>query len=101
MTETRRRTAAQDDAIKEEELLRQVIDLHPTLLTEPELLRLMGADPDGPPMESDAYRRAIRELRRYGLLRSEGEVIAATLAALYFAELFDADVMAPDLGTSR
>jgi hypothetical protein len=97
MTETTRRTPAEDDAIKEGEVLRQVIELHPTLLTESELLRLMGVDPCGSPMALDALKRAIRELRRYGLLRIEGEVVAATLAALYFAELFDVDVMLPSV----
>lgn len=60
-------------------VLLEVIALHPDhLLTTSELIRKMSGERD----EDRELRDAIRELKGSGLLRSIGEVLAPTHAAL-------------------
>jgi hypothetical protein len=63
--------------------LARILWLHPTHLTERELLLSLFAE--GP--EVDAYERAIRDLVSVGLLRREGESILPTLAAIEAGEI--------------
>jgi hypothetical protein len=71
------------DRRHEAAVLARILWLHPTHLTEPELLLSLFAE--GP--EVDAYERAIRDLVSYGLLRLEGESILPTLAAIEAGEI--------------
>ena len=64
-------------------VLSRILWLHPTHLTERELLLSLFAE--GP--EVDAYERAIRDLVSVGLLRLEGESILPTLAAIEAGEI--------------
>jgi hypothetical protein len=71
------------DRRHEAAVLALVLRLHPTHLTERELLLSVLAE--GP--EVDAYERAICDLVSYGLLRREGESILPTLAAIEAGEI--------------
>jgi hypothetical protein len=64
-------------------ILARILWLHPTHLTERELLLSLSAE--GP--EVDAYERAVRDLVSVGLLRLEGESILPTLAAIEAGEI--------------
>jgi hypothetical protein len=74
---------AQDSAA-EAATLDRVLWLHPTHLTEGELLVNLFAD-DGPRREM--FERAIRDLVADGLLRIDGDSILPTLAALRSEEI--------------
>lgn len=76
------------DLATESTVLRQVLDVHPVLMTLPELVReIAGADPAF--AERDAVERAVRDLGGVGLLHSHGEFVVPTRAALHFSELVD------------
>jgi hypothetical protein len=75
---------AQDQAA-EAATLDRVLWLHPTHLTEGELLLNLFAD-EGPRRER--FERAVRDLVADGLLRIDGESIVPTLAALRSEEIF-------------
>ncbi len=64
-------------------VLARVLWLHPTHVTEPELLLSLYAE--GP--EVEAHERAIRDLVSYGLLRRDGDSILPTLAAIEAGEI--------------
>lgn len=83
------RPLAAEDESRESAVLTEVLHLHPTNPTLTELVRLMGADPADAFNEVDGWERAIRELCHHGLLRQEGQVVAPTIAAVRFAELFE------------
>ena len=74
---------AQDGAA-EAAVLDRVLWLHPTHLTEGELLLNLSAD-DGPRRER--FERAVRDLVADGLLRTQGDSIVPTLAALRSEEI--------------
>jgi hypothetical protein len=76
-----------DDARVESALLLRVLDLHPTRVTAPELVRdLVGDDADF--AARDAVERAIRELTGAGLLHgTEDGLVTPTRAAVHFGEL--------------
>lgn len=80
-------TWAEDESV-ESAVLRQLLDLHPTQLTLEELLREIGVA-RGDFAESDAVRRAVRELAAVGLLHQGEEFVIPTRAALRFNELQD------------
>lgn len=61
-------------------VLSRALDLHPTHLSIPALVR----DLEG---SGDAYERAIRDLTGAGLLRCPGGVVEPTEAALHFERL--------------
>jgi hypothetical protein len=71
------------DRRHEATILSRILWLHPTHLTEGELLLNLLAE--GP--EADAYERAIRDLVSVGLLRREGGSILPTLAAIEAGEI--------------
>jgi hypothetical protein len=73
---------AQDGAA-EAATLDRVLWLHPTHLTERELLLVLFAEG----AEVDAYERATRDLVSVGLLRREGGSILPTLAAIEAGEI--------------
>lgn len=64
-------------------VLARILWLHPTHLTEHELLLSLLAEG----VEVDAYERAIRDLVSVGLLRRAGESILPTLAAIEAGEI--------------
>ncbi|HEY0280954.1 MAG TPA: hypothetical protein VGC32_22040 [Solirubrobacterales bacterium] len=71
------------DRRHEAAVLGRVLWLHPTHLTERELLLSLFAEG----AEVDAYERAVRDLISVGLLRLEGESILPTLAAIEAGEI--------------
>jgi hypothetical protein len=79
-----------EDARVESALLQRVLDLHPTRMTDGELVRdLAGEDADFG--ARDGVERAIRELSGAGLLhRGDDGLITPTRAALHFGELLGA-----------
>jgi hypothetical protein len=81
-------TPAAEDAATESAILRQVLELHPVLVTATELTRELGGEsPDF--ADQDAIERAIRDLAGAGLLRHHGDLLMPTRAALRFSELLD------------
>jgi hypothetical protein len=76
------------DLATESTVLRQVLEIHPVLLTQAELIReIAGEDPAF--AERDAIERAVRDLGGVGLLHGSGEFVVPTRAALHFSELLD------------
>jgi hypothetical protein len=75
---------AQDGAA-EAAALDRVLWLHPTHLTERELLLNLCAGDGG--QRGEIFERAIRDLVADGLLRIDGESIVPTLAALRSEEI--------------
>lgn len=74
------------DLAAESNVMRQVLTVHPVLLTVAELIReLAGEDPGF--AERDAIERAVRDLTGVGLLHGQGELVLPTRAALHFSEL--------------
>jgi hypothetical protein len=81
-------TPAREDDATESAVLRQVLEIHPVLLTAAELLREVGGEsPDF--ARTDAIERAVRDLIGVGLLHHHGELLMPTRAALRFIELLD------------
>jgi hypothetical protein len=87
-TEDPTRNSVEDPASEgrrtERAVLAFVLDQHPTLLSEDELL--FALDPKDL-AEKDAIARAIRDLIGAGLLRLSGGSLTPTRAALYFTAL--------------
>ena len=81
-------TTAAADAAVESAVLRQVLDLHPVLMTLAELIREVGGESPGF-AERDAIERAVRDLTRTGLLHGQETFVVPTRAALRFSELLD------------
>lgn len=87
MTETNDiRSPAEQDAVIEAAVLRQLLALHPAQLTVEEVLREIADDP-GDFAQRDAIERALRELAAAGLLHRNGDVVLPSRAALRFDEL--------------
>jgi predicted transcriptional regulator len=80
------RIADRDDAETEATVLRQLLLLHPVILTVEELIRDIAADPEDF-AERDAIERAVRDLARAGLVHRSGELAIPSRAALRFDEL--------------
>ena len=76
------------DVATESAVLQLVLDLHPTLLTESELVREVAGERAGF-AEQDAVQRAVRDLSGAGLLHRRDEFAIPTRAALRFSELLD------------
>jgi hypothetical protein len=77
------RTNDARDRREEATVLARILWLHPTHLTEHELLLSLFAEG----AEVDAYERAVRDLVSVGLLRLEGDSILPTLAAIEAGEI--------------
>lgn len=78
------RTTAEEDAITEAAVMRQLLALHPTQLSFDELLRDVTSDDfEG----RDALERALRDLSAAGLLHRQGEMVVPSRAALHLDEL--------------
>jgi hypothetical protein len=71
---------------QEREVLREVLEQHPTVLSEAELIRALGGNL-ADALDIEPWERAIRELGRQGLIRLDGETVFPTLAALCAEEL--------------
>ena len=80
------RTPAEDDAVIEAAVLRQVLALYPVQVTLDELLRELGGDP-GDFAQRDAVERAVRDLAAAGLLHRIEDFAVPSRAALRFDEL--------------
>jgi len=80
------RTPAEDDAVTEAAVLRQLLALHPTQLSVEELLREIATDPEDF-AERDAIELALRDLAAAGLLHRNGDLLLPSRAALRFDEL--------------
>lgn len=79
---------AAGDAATESAVLQRLLDLHPILVTTPELVREVGGESPGF-AERDAIERAVRDLTGAGLLHSHDGFVLPTRAALRFSELMD------------
>jgi hypothetical protein len=90
MTNDENPTNQSEDARVESALLQRVLDLHPTRMTDDELVRdLNGEEVDF--AARDSVERAIRELIGAGLLhRTDDGLITPTRAALHFGDLLGA-----------
>jgi hypothetical protein len=76
----------EDDTAVEATVLRQLLALHPTLVTVEELLReVTMASEDF--AQRDAAERAVRELAAVGLLHRCGDLVLPSRAALRLDEL--------------
>lgn len=84
-------TPAEQDRKFRRAVLDHVIDRHPTHLREPELVLEITAGSEGGFAESDAIRRAVRDLTGAGLLYCPNALVMPTNAALCFAELSEED----------
>lgn len=74
------------DLATESTVMRQLLEVHPVLLSRAELIReLAGENPDF--AARDAVERAVRDLVGVGLLHLHGELVLPTRAALHFSEL--------------
>jgi hypothetical protein len=76
------------DLATESTVLRQVLEVHPVLLTVGELIREIAGE-QAEFAERDAIERAVRDLGGVGLLHRQGELVLPTRAALHFSELLD------------
>jgi hypothetical protein len=81
-------TPAAEDAATESAVLLQVLDFHPVLVTDAELIREVGGESPGF-AERDAIERAVRDLVSAGLLHRHDAFLLPTRAALRFSELLN------------
>jgi hypothetical protein len=79
---------AEEEIQHQQAVLRAVLDLQPNVFTRTELIRYLGADMEDP-LSIEPWSSAIRDLHRVSLLRSEGESIYPTMAAVSFASLIE------------
>jgi hypothetical protein len=81
-------TTRAGDIATESVVLQLVLELHPTVLTVPEIIReVAGEEPEF--AQRDAVERAVRDLAGAGLLHNRDEFALPTRAALRFSELLD------------
>jgi hypothetical protein len=82
-------TTWEEDERDQRALLRQVLELHPDPLTQDELIRELTGGGSSQIRDSDAVRRAIRDLAAAGLLHppSQDGIVRPTRAALRYFEL--------------
>jgi hypothetical protein len=76
-----------EDAAMESVVLQQVLSLHPTAITQEELMRELGEDRGED--RRDAVERAVRDLVAAGLLHRSESLVLPTRAALRFDELLE------------
>jgi len=81
------KTPEKDKWQVEHGLLSEIIDLHPSHLTRKELVvKMKGGSSD---TDRIAILDPLDELRSYGLIRLNGDVVEPTYAALCAAEIFE------------
>lgn len=80
---------ADEDRMVQAAVLCHLVMLHPTQLSEAELIREIAGDPEDR-AERDAVERAVRDLARLGLLHRHGSFVLPTRAALCSYELWQA-----------
>lgn len=80
-------TTAQDAAV-ESAVVQQLLDVYPTQLTMPELVREI-AGPGARFRDRDAVERAVRDLSAVGLLHPGEDFVLLTRAALRLSALLD------------
>lgn len=82
-------TTHDEDEREQAAVLRQVLELHPEALTQDELTREMTSGGPSGFSDSDAVRRAVRDLAATGLLHrlGEDEMVRPTRAAVRYFEL--------------
>jgi len=76
------------DLATESTVMRQVLAIHPVLLTTEELIREIAGE-EVEFSERDAIERAVRDLAGVGLLHHHGEFVLPTRAALHFTDLLE------------
>jgi hypothetical protein len=79
-------TPAEQDAVVEAAVMRQLLALHPVQLVFDELLREIVEDPDDF-AQRDAIERAVRDLTAAGLVHRNDDFVLPSRAALRFDEL--------------
>lgn len=82
-------TAHHEDEREQGAVLHQVLELHPEALTQDELIREITSGGSNEFSDSDAVRRAVRDLAATGLLHrlGEDEIVRPTRAAVRYFEL--------------
>ena len=68
------RTAAEEDAVYQRAVFAAVLEIHPTQVTEAELVRKVALDPEDFPTR-DGIKRAVRDLAGAGLLHRNGDFV--------------------------
>jgi predicted transcriptional regulator len=79
-------TPAEQDAVVEAAVMRQLLALHPVQVVFDELLREIVEDPDDF-AQRDAIERAVRDLAAAGLVHRNDDFVLPSRAALRFDEL--------------
>ncbi len=80
------RSTSEEDAATEAAVLKQVLTLHPTVLTLAELIRELAGEDQGF-ADRDAVERAVHDLVGAGLLHRSEAFVMPTRAALRLDEL--------------
>jgi len=82
-------TTWDEDEREESAVLRQVLEYHPAILTQDELIREMTGGGSTAFCDADRVERAVRELAATGLLHRPGEdgMLRPTRAAVRYSEL--------------
>jgi hypothetical protein len=81
-------TNREADIAVEAAVIKHLLDVHPTQLSQVELIRELAGEAPGFE-ERDAIERAVRDLSGVGLLHSRNELLTPTRAALRLNELLD------------
>jgi hypothetical protein len=80
------RTPAEEDAVVEAAVLRQLLTLHPVQIVFEDLVREIAMEPEDF-AQRDAVERAVRDLAAAGLLHRRDDLVTPSRAALRFDEL--------------
>jgi hypothetical protein len=81
------RSIAEEHRLATQAVLEVIIELHPDHLTAAELVWKVAVDPENH-HERETVKLAVRDLQGSGLIRSVGDTLAPTHAALRAAEIF-------------
>jgi hypothetical protein len=82
------RTTREQDDVVEAVVLKQVLSLHPSQITQAELVRELGCGEEDFALR-DSVERAVRDLVGCGLLHRSESLVLPSRAALRFEELLD------------
>ena len=88
MRDEEERLPGEEDRRRQQSILGEVLEKFPLTFTVEELVRTQVTQRLGD-QKAEPWEHAITELRRYGLLRLNGNVIEPTPAALWVHELLD------------